>query len=80
MRTLHTVQEVIDELGGRKAVAELANVTRKAVHVWADTKEFPSKIYLLLQDALSKSGCRADESLFSFAAPSTEGEQHETAA
>jgi hypothetical protein len=79
MKTLHSVQDVVDALGGRKAVAEIAVVTRKALHVWVDQGRFPSKMYLVLNDALAKRGFEADVSLFSFSPP-TEGEQHETAA
>ena len=79
MKTLHSVQDVVDALGGRKAVAEIAVVTRKAVHVWVDQGSFPSKMYLVLNDALAKHGFEADVSLFSFSATKDRDEITEAA-
>jgi hypothetical protein len=78
MKKLHSVDDVVKAMGGRKAVAELTGVTRKAVHVWVLQRSFPSKIYLVLKDALAKLGLEADVSIFSFSAPSNEGGEHET--
>jgi hypothetical protein len=77
MKKLHTVNDVVKAIGGRKAVAELTGVTRKAVYVWVDQSAFPSKIYMVLKEALAKHGYEADVSLFSFSAPS-EGKADET--
>lgn len=66
MKTLATVKDVIKELGGRQAVADLAGVKVKAVAIWRWQNALPAKSYLVLRDALEKRGCKADTSLFSF--------------
>jgi hypothetical protein len=66
MKTLTTVKEVIAELGGRAAVAEITGTNVKVVSHWRWQDRFPSKTYLVLTEALNKRGCCASVGLWSF--------------
>lgn len=69
MKELHTVQEIIKTLGGRKAVSDLFGVTIRAVAEWRGQGFFPAKIYFRMNSALEPLGCVASRELFTFAPP-----------
>lgn len=49
---LHSIDAVIDALGGTKKVAKLTGRTAAAVSNWRNAGKFPSNTYLLLKAAL----------------------------
>ena len=69
MKTLRTVREVIDALGGREADCDLTGSKERAVILWRCKGFIPSKMYLLITGALLEIGCVADKSVFGFAEP-----------
>lgn len=64
MTDLKTTIDVIDTLGGNKAVAVLLGTTAKAVANWRYSGEFPAHTYLALQDALQRRGHTANRALW----------------
>ena len=52
MQELHTTADVIAELGGADAVAELTGSNKKAVSMWKTAKRFPWHTQLPITDAL----------------------------
>ena len=65
METLTSTAEVIDELGGNLAVAELFKDGRaKTVWHWRKTNSFPSNTYLAIREALLAKGKTAPDSLW----------------
>ncbi len=69
MDELHTTSDVIDELGGLKAVAGLTGSNNKAVWNWRGFDTFPSNTYLVMIGALHARGKTAPASLWSMRAP-----------
>ena len=69
MKTLHSVKDVIAELGGRQAFADLTGASIKAIAHWRWQNQFPAKTYLVVSDALTKRDCAADVGLWSFDEP-----------
>jgi len=65
--TLHTADEVVDALGGTKAVAELTRRKDSAVSNWRTAGKFPPNTYLLLKAALSDKNKGAPDALWSMA-------------
>lgn len=64
-RQLHTVEEVISELGGYKAVAKLTG--RPAISTtpnWVLRQCFPTNTYAIMQSALEDKGLSAPGSLW----------------
>ena len=64
MDVCQTTSEVIDALGGNNAVSELAHVKPKTVWHWRNIGAFPSNTFLLITEALARSGKAADYSLW----------------
>jgi hypothetical protein len=64
MRTLTSIEEVIDALGGTKAVAELTKRSSpSAVPNWK-TRKFPPNTYAIMKAALQAQGADAPDSLW----------------
>ena len=64
MRTLPTIEKVIEELGGVKAVAELTRrASPSAVPNWK-TRKFPPNTYAVMKAALHAKGADAPDSLW----------------
>jgi len=64
-KQLHTVDEVISELGGFDAVRELTNrASASAVPMWKNRKRFPAKTYTVLKSALQQRGVDAPDELW----------------
>lgn len=61
---LSTAQQVIEALGGYKAVAKLTSRTYQAVHNWKQFGDFPANFYAVMQTALREKGCTAPASLW----------------
>jgi hypothetical protein len=64
MRSLKTVDEVIDALGGTTATARLTGRTLSAVSNWRSTKRLPADLFLMLSKALDERGAMAPPSLW----------------
>jgi hypothetical protein len=64
-KRLQTVEEVIAELGGPQAVAELTEKKSiSAVPTWKYRKRFPAKTFTILQAALQRRGLSAPNDLW----------------
>lgn len=62
---LETVEEVIAELGGPQAVAELTEKkSQSAVPMWKNRKRFPANTFTTLQTALQARGLSAPNNLW----------------
>lgn len=70
MDTLSTTVDVIEELGGNLAVAELTGSSPKAVWNWRGFETFPSNTYVALTAALLAKGKTAPASLWGMKLPS----------
>ena len=65
MRTLSTAREVVDTLGGNKAVCEMTGALPKAVYYWTGhALSFPSRTYCLMSDELRARGAKAPRDLW----------------
>ena len=64
MDRLATTIEVMDALGGVKAVAALTKRTYNAAHNWRSSERFPSNTYVTLTRALEAKGKTAPPSLW----------------
>jgi hypothetical protein len=65
IKRLQTVEEVIAELGGPKAVGQLTErKSASAVPMWKNRKRFPPKTYTILQAALKERGLSAPNDLW----------------
>ena len=62
---LQSTSDVIDELGGNRAVSELTHVQAKTVWHWRNTEKFPAKTYLTITAALRMKGKKAPSRLWS---------------
>lgn len=69
MRTLDTVEAIVEELGGTGAVAVLTARGPSAVSNWKTARRFSSETYLIIQDALLSKQCRAPASLWGIKEP-----------
>jgi DNA-binding transcriptional regulator YdaS (Cro superfamily) len=61
-----TVDEVVDELGGTAAVADLCGTTSAAVSNWRSRRKIPSDKFLVFESALRRRGHDAPKRLFTF--------------
>lgn len=66
VKHLETVDEVIAELGGTKAVAELTNRRKdsSAVLMWKNRRRFPTNTFTLLQPELERRNAIAPNKLW----------------
>jgi len=65
IKRLQTVEEVIAELGGPKAVSELTDrKSASAVPMWKIRKRFPTTTFTILQAALQERGLSAPNDLW----------------
>lgn len=69
-KPLTTTTDVIEELGGTSAVAELTGSTYAAVFNWRGFETFPSKTFLVMEKALAAKGRSAHPSLWGMIAAS----------
>ena len=63
-KTLLTVGAVVEELGGKAALAEMTGLSPNAVWNWIDRGDFPSNTYVLITEALSAKGKTAPAGLW----------------
>lgn len=63
---LTSVDDVIKELGGTAATAELAGVSQPAVSNWRSRRVIPAEYFVTFRDALAAKGKEFPESLFTF--------------
>jgi Meiotically up-regulated gene 113 len=67
---LLAMNEVIDALGGLKAVADLTGKNYRAVCMWKSSlKKFPSKTFVRMRDALRQKGIEPDPRLWGMIMP-----------
>jgi hypothetical protein len=65
VKQLSTIEEVISELGGPRAVAELTNRgSVSAVPTWKLRKSFPTNTYAVMKAALEAKGFAAPDHLW----------------
>jgi hypothetical protein len=66
MVTLSSIEEVIDKLGGPKAVAQLTGRTNSlsVVPNWIDRQKLPTKTFTIMQSALQERGFSAPNHLW----------------
>jgi hypothetical protein len=66
MQTLRSIEEVIEKLGGPKAVAELTNRTGSpsVVPNWVKRNKLPAKTFTTMQAALQARGLSAPNDLW----------------
>jgi hypothetical protein len=69
MRKLTTTAELIEELGGINAVAELTRSRYSAVCNWKAFPTFPSKTYVVLKSAAQSRGFDVPDSLWGMTLP-----------
>ncbi len=67
-KTAPTVESIVEQLGGRNAVAELCNVTYNAVSNWCAWDAFPRRVHLEISRACREKKIDVPESLFDTAA------------
>lgn len=63
-KTLHTVDQVFDELGGIQSIIELTGAKYNRVHNWRAFGRFPANSYRAIKEALAAKGLDADEALW----------------
>jgi hypothetical protein len=63
---LTSFNEVMDVLGGVKAVAEMTRNSRTSLWNWKQAGQFPPRHYRMMRDALLERGCVADLRLWAF--------------
>ena len=64
-KNLHTVAEVVEELGGAQAVKDLTKrASSSVVPVWKYRGKFPPNTFVVLQSALEARGLRAPSKLW----------------
>ena len=56
---VNSVYEVVEELDGAQAVADLFGIERGVVDMWVFREAFPPNTYLVLQNALAEHNCVA---------------------
>lgn len=67
---ISTVNELIDELGGNKAVAKIFDVGHSAACNWRKAGRFPPKLHLRISDLAKKRRIKLAKDFFKEAAPS----------
>jgi hypothetical protein len=75
MKTLETTAEVVRELGGYLAVAEITGSKPSAASNWPRFKTFPSNTYLAITSALEAKGLSAPASLWAMKQPANADEE-----
>lgn len=71
-KQLTTIEQVIAELGGPAAVAELTcRTSLSAVPMWKLRQTFPSNTYVVMKAALKAKGADAPDSLWNMAEASS---------
>jgi hypothetical protein len=68
IEVLHTVDAVVDALGGTGAVANLVGKTDAAISNWRKSDQFPAYTYLRIRAELEKASKSAPDSLWAMAA------------
>lgn len=66
-RTLTTVTDVIDKLGGYEEVCHLTGRKYKAVWMWPYLGKFPANTYVIIKGALADKGLKAKDDLWGMA-------------
>lgn len=68
-RTLTTTSEVLRALGGDHAVSALTGSPYKATENWKRAKNFPSRYFLVMSEALRKKRLSAPAALWGMVTP-----------
>jgi hypothetical protein len=63
---LTSFNEVVNALGGVKAVATMTRSSRTSVYNWRQAGQFPARHYRIMREALSKRGYTAGLRLWAF--------------
>jgi hypothetical protein len=63
---LHSVDAVLDALGGNRGVAAIFGRTDPAISNWRKAGQFPAYTYITLSEELEKIGKRAPHSLWAW--------------
>lgn len=64
-RYLHTVDDVLDAIGGDEEVARLTGHKPGAINMWRyGLKSLPAKTYVILKQAIAQKGCEAPDELW----------------
>jgi hypothetical protein len=66
MKILISVNDIIDQLGGSSATADLCGVGVAAVSVWRVNNMIPAHSYPIISEKLLKKGFKPRTSLFRF--------------
>jgi hypothetical protein len=69
MPEITDTSEIIDMLGGNRAVAALTSSSHKAVSNWRAAGVFPSNTFLVLKAELTRRGMSAPDHLWSMREP-----------
>lgn len=69
MRTLHTVDDVIKELGGTVKASRVAGVHPSQISDWRNKKRLGAKTYVAIQQELTRLGFQAPASLWGMVEP-----------
>ena len=64
MHELQTISEIIDELGGNRAVGELTGTKPKSVSMWKTFGKFPWRTQMTIVEALRARNLTAPTSLW----------------
>lgn len=67
MQELSTAREIMEKLDGADGIARLTGSKPKAVLNWKYFNRFPSRTFLVLNEALREKGFRAPASLWGMA-------------
>ena len=65
-RRLTSFNEVVNALGGVKAVATMTRSSRTSIYNWKQAGQFPARHYRIMREALFEHGCLADLRLWAF--------------
>jgi hypothetical protein len=69
MKAKTPTAEIVETLGGTRAVAELTGVTYSAVANWIMFEKFPPNTYVMMKDELEKLGLDAPPALWKMKLP-----------
>lgn len=75
---LQTTDDVIEALGGNRAVGDLTTSNAKAVSNWRGSK-FPAWTYLAIKGALKRTGKSAPDALWAMNPPASKKRQTDEA-
>lgn len=75
LKTLHTVADVFEALGGNGGLESLTGSKPSAVSMWKRAEKFPSNTYIAITAALLAIGKTAPATLWGMKMPASESER-----